>query len=58
MIYAEEMDSPDGEKILEQINRIDQLVDRLDRGLLESEKVRRFLRKYYHDLLQRYEKQP
>jgi len=50
MIYAEEMDSPDGEKILEQINRIDQLVDRLDRGLLESEKVRRFLRKYYHDL--------
>jgi len=47
MIYAEEMDSPDGEKILEQITRIDKLVDKLDKGLLESEKVRAFLRRYY-----------
>ncbi len=47
MIYAEEMDSPDEEKILEQITRIDQLVDKLDKGLLESEKVRGFLRRYY-----------
>ncbi|NLW77474.1 MAG: hypothetical protein GXY18_13790 [Methanomicrobiales archaeon] len=41
------MDSPDSEKILEQISRIDNLVDKLDKGLLESEKVRAFLRKYY-----------
>lgn len=47
MIYAEEMDSPDEEKILEQIMRIDNLVDKLDKGLLESEKVRAFLRRYY-----------
>lgn len=47
MIYAEEMENPDEEKILEQITRIDQLVDKLDKGLLESEKVRGFLRRYY-----------
>ncbi|MCA1917624.1 PAS domain S-box protein, partial [Methanospirillum hungatei] len=47
MIYAEEMDTTDEAKIMEQITRIDQLVDKLDKGLLESEKVRGFLRRYY-----------
>ncbi|WP_324327715.1 transporter substrate-binding domain-containing protein [Methanospirillum sp.] len=48
MIYAEEMDSPDGEKILEEILKIDTIVDKLDKGLLESDKVRAFLRRYYN----------
>jgi len=47
MIYAEEMGTKDEAKIMEQISRIDQLVDKLDKGLLESEKVRGFLRRYY-----------
>ena len=47
MIYAEEMSQPDAEKILFEIDRIDKLVDKLDKGLLESEKVRAFLRRYY-----------
>jgi hypothetical protein len=42
MIYAEEMGTKDEAKIMEQISRIDQLVDKLDKGLLESEKVRGF----------------
>lgn len=35
------------ERIMEQIAVIDTLVDRLDRGWLESEKVRRFLLRHY-----------
>lgn len=35
------------EKILEQAKIIDGIIDQLDRGWIESEKVREFLRKYY-----------
>jgi sensor domain CHASE-containing protein len=36
-----------GEKILEQAKLIDGIIDQLDRGWIESEKVREFLRRYY-----------
>jgi sensor domain CHASE-containing protein len=35
------------EKILEQAKTIDKIIDQLDRGWIESEKVREFLRRYY-----------
>ncbi len=35
------------EKILMQAEEIDRIIDRLDRGWLESEKVRSFIKKYY-----------
>jgi sensor domain CHASE-containing protein len=35
------------EKILEQAKAIDKIIDQLDRGWIESEKVREFLRRYY-----------
>ena len=35
------------EKILDQAKAIDRIIDQLDRGWIESEKVREFLRKYY-----------
>lgn len=35
------------EKILVQAEEIDRIIDRLDRGWLESEKVRSFIKKYY-----------
>jgi PAS domain S-box-containing protein len=35
------------EKILVQTEEIDKIIDRLDRGWLESEKVRSFIKKYY-----------
>lgn len=34
--------------VLEQVGHIDRLVDNLDAGYIESEKVRDFLRKHYH----------
>jgi two-component system, response regulator PdtaR len=37
------------ERILEQIRLIDTLVDRLDHGWVESEKVRKFLLRHYRD---------
>ncbi|MBP2145167.1 PAS domain S-box-containing protein [Methanofollis sp. W23] len=36
------------EKYLRQVAAINDLVDRLDRGYIESDKVREFLRKHYH----------
>jgi two-component system, response regulator PdtaR len=36
------------ERIIEQVRLIDTLVDRLDRGWVESEKVRRFLLRHFH----------
>ncbi|MDD1664166.1 MAG: PAS domain S-box protein [Methanomicrobiales archaeon] len=35
------------EKILEQAKMIDRIIDQLDKGWIESEKVREFLRRYY-----------
>ena len=35
------------EKILSQAKMIDGIIDQLDRGWIESEKVREFLRRYY-----------
>lgn len=40
-------EGPYTEKILMQAEEIDRIIDRLDRGWLESEKVRSFIRKYY-----------
>jgi PAS domain S-box-containing protein len=37
------------ERIIDQIRQIDSIVDRLDRGWVESEKVRRFLLRHFHD---------
>jgi two-component system, response regulator PdtaR len=37
------------DRIIQQIGLIDTLVDRLDRGWVESEKVRRFLLRHYRD---------
>ena len=47
LILAEEGEDERKEMILEQIRRIDDIVDKLDNGLLQSEKVRSFLRRYY-----------
>lgn len=44
--YAEMIDDPFAEKILEQSRRIDDLVTRLDRGWVESANVRQFLRRH------------
>lgn len=44
---ADLLDSPDGERIIQQAREIDRIVDQLDRGWIESEKVRSFLRRYY-----------
>ncbi|MBP1928721.1 PAS domain S-box-containing protein [Methanolinea mesophila] len=38
---------PDRNRILDQIAKIDGLISRLDRGYLESEKVREFLQRHY-----------
>jgi sensor domain CHASE-containing protein len=41
-----EIDEPEhGEAVMNQIRKIDLIIDRLDKGYLESEKVRRFLKK-------------
>lgn len=44
---AEMHSSDDTAIVLEQVGRIDRLVDDLDRGYIASEKVREFLRKHY-----------
>lgn len=44
--YAEMIDDPFAEKILEQSRRIDDLVTELDRGWVESANVRQFLRRH------------
>jgi len=38
---------PDRNRILDQITKIDGMISRLDRGYLESEKVREFLKRHY-----------
>jgi DNA-binding response OmpR family regulator len=44
---------PHNEMIIEELRRIDAVIDNLDRGVIESEKVREYLRKYQNcdDLL-------
>jgi PAS domain S-box-containing protein len=44
---ADLSEGTDSEKILEQARLIDGIIDQLDRGWIESEKVREFLRRYY-----------
>jgi PAS domain S-box-containing protein len=46
MMMIDECDTEIGGKMIEQISRIDKLVDQLDRGLIESDKVQSFLRKH------------
>jgi PAS domain S-box-containing protein len=41
------LDSEQGRRIVEQAERIDQTIDQLDRGFLESDLVRRYLKKYH-----------
>lgn len=40
-------ETPENAKITEQVNIIDSLVDELDKGFIESEKVRKFLVRYF-----------
>lgn len=47
LILAEEMEDDRKDMILQQIHRIDDIIDKLDTGLLQSDKVRAFLRRYY-----------
>jgi len=42
------MNSPEGERILHQINRIDEIVKNLDLRWIQSEKVLTAIRKHYH----------
>ena len=44
---ADLSEGPASEKILDQARIIDGIIDQLDRGWIESEKVREFLRRYY-----------
>ncbi len=44
---ADLLGTPDAERIVQQAREIDRIVDQLDRGWIESEKVRSFLRRYY-----------
>lgn len=47
-IVAEDIGGESGEIIHEQITHIDEIIDKLDRGYLYSEKVRAFLTKHYY----------
>lgn len=47
--YAEMIDDPLARKILDQSNRIDEIITRLDRGWIESANVRKFLRRHGDD---------
>ncbi len=47
--YAEMIDDPLATKILDQSNRIDEIIAQLDRGWIESASVRQFLRKHGGD---------
>lgn len=44
---ADLLGTPDADRIIVQAREIDRIVDQLDRGWIESEKVRSFLRRYY-----------
>ena len=44
---ADLLGTPDAERIIDQAREIDRIIDQLDRGWIESEKVRSFLRRYY-----------
>jgi PAS domain S-box-containing protein len=44
---ADLLETADADRIIVQAREIDRIIDQLDRGWLESEKVRSFLRKYY-----------
>jgi len=46
LILASELDEPLNTQIQKQIAIIDGIIDKLDYGLLESEKVQDFLRKH------------
>jgi PAS domain S-box-containing protein len=41
------LESEPGQRIIDQVERIDQTIDQLDRGFLESDQVRQYLRKYH-----------
>ncbi len=40
-------DSPNAERIVEQVRQIDSIIAQLDRGWIESENIRRYLRRHY-----------
>ncbi len=47
MMLVEMDEAPSCTKILEQVHEIDRIISQLDRGFLESEKIRGFLKKHY-----------
>ena len=47
---SESCDEETGEKIRNEVMRIDGIIDRLDNGWVESDKVRRVMQKYFNDL--------
>lgn len=49
-IYSESCDEETGDKIRHEVMRIDGIIDRLDNGWVESDKVRRVMQKYFNDL--------
>ena len=49
-IYSENCDEEIGDKIRNEVMRIDGIIDRLDNGWVESDKVRRVMQKYFNDL--------
>lgn len=50
LCHASELSTPEGREILEQIQKIDEIVDTLDQGWVQSEKIRAFLRKHYSSI--------
>ncbi len=47
MMLAEMEETQSTKKIMEQVTEIDRIVNQLDRGFLESEKIRKFLKRHY-----------
>lgn len=47
LCHASELPTDTGREILEQVQKIDEIVDTLDQGWVQSEKIRAFLRKHY-----------
>lgn len=52
LCHASETDTNENRQILEQVHKIDDIVDTLDQGWVQSEKIRAFLRKHYPVKLQ------
>ncbi len=49
MIYTEECEEMNGKKIRDEVMRIDAIIDTLDKGWIQSDKVRRVMQKYFEE---------